>query len=367
MKKNNYYKSIFRDIKNTKGKIFSIFVMIGLASMVVVALFLTGPSMRKTLNKTLNKNKHPDIIVRASYGIKNEDRLIIEKDEDIDQVSYKKNLDLFAKDKLISVKSYDENLRKLKIKKGRTIKNSNEIILDELLKKDYKIGDYISFNTIDDEKIDDLLKNKKYKVVGFANSSEYLMDDLRDISIKGKEMVFAFAYIDKENFKTDDFSQVDISYKKTKNMDRFSYDYKAFVKEKRENLRKDFKNRPSQVLKKTRDEANAKLDEKEKKLSDGEKKLREEKDKLIDANEKLITGLNDYNKAESDFNFKIRDGENKLSQSKNQIDNGFKKLNDGKNLYSKNLETFNEKINKNEGKLKESKTKLDQADRKSVV
>ncbi|MDU5914000.1 MAG: FtsX-like permease family protein [Anaerococcus vaginalis] len=361
MKKNNYYKSIFRDIKNTKGKIFSIFVMIGLASMVVVALFLTGPSMRKTLNKTLNKNKHPDIIVRASYGIKNEDRLIIEKDEDIDKVSYKKNLDLFAKDKLISVKSYDENLRKLNIKKGRKIKNSNEIILDELLKKDYKIGDYISFKTINDEKIGDLLKNKKYKVVGFANSSEYLMDDLRDVSIKSKEMVFAFAYIDKENFKSDDFSQVDISYKKTRNMDRFSDDYKDFVKEKRENLRKDFKNRPSQVLKKTRDEANAKLDEKEKKLSDGEKELKEEKDKLIDANEKLITGLNDYNKAESDFNFKIRDGENKLAQSKNQIDNGFKKLNDGKNLYSKNLETFNEKINENEGKLKESKTKLDQA------
>ena len=33
MKKNNYYRSIFRDIKQTKGKIFSIFVMIMLASM----------------------------------------------------------------------------------------------------------------------------------------------------------------------------------------------------------------------------------------------------------------------------------------------------------------------------------------------
>ena len=84
MKKNNYYRSIFRDIKQTKGKIFSIFVMIMLASMVVVALFMTGPSMRKTLNKTLNKNKHPDIIIKATYGIKNEDKLIIEKDEDID-------------------------------------------------------------------------------------------------------------------------------------------------------------------------------------------------------------------------------------------------------------------------------------------
>ncbi len=48
------------------------------------------------------------------------------------------------------------------------------------------------------------LKYKKYKVVGFANSSEYLMDEVRDVSYKGKEMVFAFAYINKDNFKTDE-------------------------------------------------------------------------------------------------------------------------------------------------------------------
>ena len=361
MRKNKYYKSIFRDIKNTKGKIFSIFVMIMLASMVVVALFLTGPSMRKTLNKTLIKNKHPDISIRASYGIKNKDRLIIEKDDDIDKISYKKNLDFFAKDKLISVKSYDKNLEKLNIIKGRKIKNKNEIILDELLNKDYKIGDYITFKAINDDKINDLLKNNKYKVVGFSNSSEYLMDDLRDISIKGKEMVFAFAYIDKENFKTDDFNQVDISYKKTKNMDRFSDEYKSFVKEKRENLRKDLKNRPIEVLKKTRDEANKKLDKEEKKLSDGQKQLKEQEDKLIDANEKLKKGLDDYNKAENEYKIKIKDGEDKLNKSKIEIDSALKKLNDGKSTYYKNLISFNEKIKKNGEKLEDSKEKLDQA------
>ena len=242
-------------------------------------------------------------------------------------------------------------MEKLNIIKGRKIKNKNEIILDELLNKDYKIGDYITFKAIDDD-INDLLKNNKYKVVGFSNSSEYLMDDLRDISIKGKEMVFAFAYIDKENFKTDDFNQVDISYKKTKNMDRFSDEYKSFVKEKRENLRKDLKNRPIEVLKKTRDEANKKLDKEEKKLSDGEKELKEQEDKLIDANEKLKKGLDDYNKAENEYKIKIKDGEDKLNESKSQMDSALKKLNDGKKTYYENLASFNEEIKKKWGKVR---------------
>ncbi|EEB36354.1 ABC transporter, permease protein [Anaerococcus hydrogenalis DSM 7454] len=324
MKKNNYYKSIFRDIKKTKGKIFSIFIMIMLASMVVVALFMTGPSMRKTLGKTLNKNKHPDISIRASYGIKNEDKLIIEKDKDIDKISYRNNLDLYAKDKLVSVKSFDKDIEKLNIIEGKKISNDKEIILDKLYKDDYKIGDYISFKALEDDKINDLLKNKTYKVVGFANSSEYLMEDLRDMSIKGKEMVYGFAYINKNNFKKDQISQVDITYKKTRNMDRFSEKYKTYVKNKRKNLKEDFKNRPSQVLKKLKDDTNKKLDKKEDELNDNEKKLKDEKNKLIDANQKLLDGLSAYNKAENEYKTKILGGERTLASSKNQIDQGFK-------------------------------------------
>lgn len=359
MKKNNYYKSIFRDIKKTKGKIFSIFIMIMLASMVVVALFMTGPSMRKTLGKTLNKNKHPDISIRASYGIKNEDRLIIEKDKDIDKISYRNNLDLYAKDKLVSVKSFDKDIEKLNIIEGKKISNDKEIILDKLFKDDYKIGDYISFKALEDDKINDLIKNKTYKIVGFANSSEYLMEDLRDMSIKGKEMVYGFAYINKNNFKKDQISQVDITYKKTRNMDRFSTDYKTFVKNKRKNLKEDFKNRPSQVLNKLKYDTNEKLDKKEEELNDNEKKLKDEKNKLIDANQKLLNGLSAYNKAENEYKTKIRGGERTLASTKNQIDQGFKKLNDGKIEYQRNLESFKKNIGENEKKLEYSKIKLD--------
>lgn len=360
MKKNNYYKSIFRDIKNTKGKIFSIFIMIMLASMVVVALFMTGPSMRKTLGKTLNKNKHPDISIRASYGIKNEDRLIIEKDKDIDKISYRNNLDLYAKDKLVSVKSFDKDIEKLNIIEGKKISNDKEIILDKLFKDDYKIGDNISFKALEDDKINDLLKNKTYKIVGFANSSEYLMEDLRDMSIKGKEMVYGFAYINKNNFKKDQISQVDITYKKTRNMDRFSEKYKTYVKNKRKNLKEDFKNRPSQVLKKLKDDTNEKLDKKEDELNDNEKKLKDEKNKLIDANQKLLNGISAYNKAENEYKTKIREGERTLASSKNQIDQGFIKLNEGKIAYKRNLDSFNKNIGENEKKLEDSKIKLDE-------
>ena len=71
-----YIKNILRDIKKTKGKVFSIGVMVGLATMVIVALNLTGPSMRKSLQKSLDTFNHPDIIVKSTYPMDYEDKIL---------------------------------------------------------------------------------------------------------------------------------------------------------------------------------------------------------------------------------------------------------------------------------------------------
>ena len=48
-----YITNILRDIKNTKGKVISIATMVGLASLVVVALTMTGASTVSYTHLTL--------------------------------------------------------------------------------------------------------------------------------------------------------------------------------------------------------------------------------------------------------------------------------------------------------------------------
>lgn len=364
MKKSNYYKSIFRDMKNTMGKIFSIFIMIMLASMIVVGLFLTGPTMRNTLDKTLKNANHPDMIVSSSYGLKDEDKIIIEKDKDIANVSYQKGADLFYKDLLLGIESKDKTFPKYNIKEGRDIKNDEEIIIDEALRDKFKLGDKIQFDKSLNENIDDKLKNKKFEVVGFANSTENLMNDIRDYSIEGKKMVDGFAIISYDNFKEDDIKKANISYKKSKNLNRFDETYLTYVEKKENDLEDDFKYRPSEVLRKLKDKSNKKLNENEKELDDAKNKLSEEEQKLYDANEKLLQGLDKYKDSKQTFYEKISEGERKLNQSKIDLDNGYTKLNEGKIKYENGLNEFNTKFNNADKKLKDSQVEIDEAYKK---
>ncbi|MDY3007363.1 FtsX-like permease family protein [Anaerococcus porci] len=361
MRKSNYYKSIFRDMKNTKGKIFSIFIMIMLASMIVVALFLTGPTMRNTLNNTLKNANHPDMIISSTYGLKDEDKVIIEKDKGIENVSYQKGTDLYYKDLLLSIDSKDETFPKYNIKKGRDLKNNNEIIIDEVLKDEFKIGDTIEFDESLNKNIDDKLKNKKFKIVGFANSTENLMNDIRDYSIEGKKMVDGFAIISYDNFKTDDIKKANILYKDTKNLHKFDETYISYVDKKKKDLEDDFKYRPSEVLKKLKDESNKKLDENEKELDDAKKKLGDEQEKLYNANEKLLNGINKYYANEKEFQNKITESEEKLKLSKVKIDNGYIKLDKAKKQYESGLNEYNTKFSNAEKRLKDLELEINKA------
>lgn len=271
MNKKTYLKNTLRDMRDTKGKILSIFIMIFLASAVIVGLVLTGASMRKTLNKTLKMYNHPDITVTSTYGLENEDQVIIERDKDIDHVYYSKVYDGFLDEKLIRIKSYKNDTPKVKIVKGRFPKNNKEIVLDNKLKDDYKIGDKLKFKTSGDNKIEDNLKNTSYKVVGFAKSSEYLFLDIRDISNTGKKMTDGFAFVKEDNFKKDTLGQANIYYKKTKNMDTISDDYLAYVKDKKKELEDSLDLRPEEALKKIKKDANKELDDSKDKLDKSEK------------------------------------------------------------------------------------------------
>lgn len=360
MKKNTFVKNTLRDMKDTKGKILSIFVMIFLASAVIVGLVLTGPSMRKTLNKTLKKYDHPDLTVTSTYGLESEDQVLIEKDKDIDHVYYSKVYDGFLDDKLIRIKSFSKDTPKVKVVKGEYPKNDKEIVLDRKLKSDYKIGDEIKFKPTSNQKIEDYLKNSSYKVVGFAKSSEYLFQDIRDVSNTGKKMTDGFALVNVDNFKKDTLGQANIYYKDLKNKDKVSEEYVDYVKEKKKDLEDRLDQRPEEALKEIKKDAKEELDDSQKELNDSEKELNDKKKELADAKKSLEDGFNQYEEGKKDFYQQINQGEKKLQDSKIQLDEGKKKLQAGKAEYQKSLNDFNKQIKAKQDQIDKGKAQLEE-------
>lgn len=340
-----YFKNILRDIKKKKGKVFSIGIMVGLATMVIVALTLSGPSMRKSLNKSLDIFNHPDIIVKSTYPMDYEDKILLEKDGDIDQISFINTIDLFDKEKIIRLKSFDKNFSKVKIVEGNNISKDDEIILDKSLKDYYKIGDEIDLSYInDDQKEDNELKNTKYKLVGFFTTSEKIMEDMRDVSPLGKKEIDGLAFVNKENFLTEKFNEVNISYKDSYEMDKTSQAYIDFVGYKKSVIEDDIYHRPKNLLNEIKKEANEKISDAETDINEAEEKISSTEKDLADAKVKLHDGFRKYEEEKAKFNREIRNAEIRLANSLNDLESGQVELENAKRELASSWEEYNKEI-----------------------
>lgn len=352
-----YLKNILRDIKKTKGKVFSIGVMVGLATMVIVALNLTGPSMCKSLKQSLDTYHHPDIIVKSTYPMDYEDKILLENDSDIEDISYIKTIDLMDGEKIIRLKSYDKNFSKIHLEKGNLIKNDKEIILDKTLEKYYKIGDTINLSYInDDQKENSKIRNISFRIVGFFATSEKFMEDMRDISPLGKKEIEGFAFVNPENFASDKFNEINISYKNSTDMDKTSDEYISFIRDKKEKIEDDIYLRPKEVLEKIKTEANEKISDAEGDINEAEDKLTSTERDLLDAKKKLDDGFNKYETNKANFEKRIKNAENKLSKSRQKLEDGQIKLEEGKEKLATSKKEYESKIQETE-KLLDDKLK----------
>lgn len=354
-----YIKNILKDIKNTKGKVISIATMVGLAALVVVALTMTGPSMRKTLDKSMNTYGHPDIIVRSSYGLDYEDEEILKRDKDIDKISFIKTADLLDKETLIRVKAYNKDIPKSVIVKGHAPQAKNEIILDKILADKYKIGDKINFSYVDNPKFDEeVMDNLDYEIVGFFRTSDYFMEDMRELSFTAKKELNGYAYVLDENFATDKFGEANITYKDSKNLDKTRSAYKNLVAEKKENIERKIANRPEEVLKKIKADASDDLDEAQAEIDNAKEELSDASKELKKARADLDQGYKDYEAGKKTYNDKITKAQNDLANAKNELITGQEEIDRGWSDYQTNLNAYNNKINQGQKYLEVKENEL---------
>ena len=354
-----YFKNILKDIKNTKGKVASIAIMVGLAALVVVALTLTGPSMRNTLDKSLETYGHADLIVTSTYGLDYEDELILKRDSDIEKMTLVKTADLMEGENLIRLKSYHKDIKKSLVVEGRMPEKAGEIALDVGLSKNKKIGDELSFSYIENARVDEeVMKNLTYEVVGFFKSSDYFMEDMRELSFTAKKEIDGYGFVMEDDFDTDKFGEINIVYKDIRDMDRTSDEYLAYVDKKQEEIEDAFANRPGEVLAGIRKDSNKDLDDAQKDIDDAKGKISDAEKKLQDGRKDLDQANIDYQKGKDDFAKEIADAEKKLEDSKTELINGQNEIEAGKASYQKNLRAFKDRIRAAEDELKANEEKL---------
>lgn len=175
VKKKFYWKTVFKNISQSKGRFFSIFMIIFLGAAVFSGLRNTPYTMASSVDTYLNNHNYADLTYIATLGFSDEDVAKVRSLKGVKKVVPCYQFDALFSHKdgksgvtVYSQDHYDQNmLDRPEIVKGRYPKKEDECIIDvNLGKYNYKIGHTIElFNDNG---------TKTYKIVGIVNDPRYI-------------------------------------------------------------------------------------------------------------------------------------------------------------------------------------------------
>ena len=213
--KKAYLKDIVREIKRTRKRYISIIAIIILGVAFYVGINTGSPDMLDTYNKYMNDYNMFDFNLISTVGFNNKDLDIIKNIEKIDYIEPSKSVCAVTKkddkEKVINVMSVpkevtDETINKIELVEGNYPKEINQIVLDNKLSGEYKIGDTLDFINSDNE-LNSTLGITQYEIVGFANSPLYIAVS-RGSTELGNGTISGFGAVLEEAFTMKEYANV---------------------------------------------------------------------------------------------------------------------------------------------------------------
>lgn len=371
MKKTSLQKDIFREIKKSKTRFISIMLMVALGSLIFVALNMTGPVMRDTIETFVEEQHMYDAKVSSLLGLEMEDQVILKSMKDVEELEFIHQSDYFINDgsHLLRIESLPEKISIPRVVEGTLPTASGEIALDSSIKeKGYRLGDRITFAPKAEKDETEDLKNLTYTVVAFVESTDYLFFSEKGSSKVGDGTVDYFALVPPENFQMDTYAFARLLYSDLRSLPSYGKDYEEAARVHLGKIEDAFAQRPSARLVKIKAEAEVDIQDAEEKIADAKQELSDGEKKLRDARKELDDGIEEYYDGKETFEDeiakaedKIRDGEKTLRESKTKLEDGRAEYRKGKAELEDNREkllTFRRELDKGKAELDDGNRQL---------
>ena len=238
-------KNMLQDIKKSKGRFIAIILIIMLGVLIFVGVKAAGPSLNDSLNKTVADKNLSDIQVLSTTGFTETDLQLARKVPGAQVEATKFKYVIGGKDKVaIALYGYDSKAKQnhLIMRSGRLPESDNEIVLDKNAKSKYgyKLGQHFKFAQ------DSNLGRRSYKIVGFADSPQYIDNQSRGSTNISDGQVQLFAYVPKNQLNLSVGTLLNLHFNSLKDKNTFSKSYKNAVDKKLKRLKHEFKGRSYQ-------------------------------------------------------------------------------------------------------------------------
>ncbi|KXT82301.1 ABC transporter permease protein [Streptococcus sp. DD11] len=350
-----YWKDIRQSFRQSKGRVISIASLMALGSFALVGLKVTGPNIRTTGEHYFRDYQAADLAVISDYGLSSSDQQLLDSLDGKAQVEYSYMKDAVIKDTSRSVRilSASQQVSKPDLVEGKLPSKDNEIALTAAYRKDYQLGQEISFTEKAGLNGKTVLRSPTFKIVGFVNSVDMISNVNLGKSTAGTGELDGYGVVAPSAFDSDVYMVARIRYKDLSTLSPYSQTYIDKVYEDKKAVEALLAGQPQLRLNSLKTDANSQIQE-------GENKIADVKRQLSDASQQLQDGQEQISQGES----QLAQGQEQIASAENQLASGASQLADGQNQLASSwsqLQSGRAQLDSGWAELNTKKAELDSA------
>ena len=369
-------KDILRDILKSKGRYFSIMLIVALGVAFFSGIKVSPMVMRNTADNYYDDYNFMDVEVISTLGLTDDDVDAIKKLDTVEGVFPTYSMDVITnvkdQDRVLKVHALPTDdlsndnkdyINRVKLIKGRLPKNSGECVV---LKPKYdhlnlKIGKTLKIKSGTEDKLSENLKKDNYKIVGLVETPYYLSYEFGNSSI-GSGSVDGIMLVPQDDFKTEAYTEMYITAKGAKEQTSFYQDYKDTVKKTEDQIDKitdeRIEHRYNEVVGEATDELNKAKKEYNDKKKETEDKINKAEKELKDGKQKIKDGKQELETKKAETKKQIKDGFKKLDSAEAQLKSGRKQYEAAKKEFESKKQQANSQISSAESQLAPLKSSI---------
>ena len=370
-------KDILRDILKSKGRYFSIMLIVALGVAFFSGIKVSPMVMRNTVDNYYDDYNFMDVEVISTLGLTDDDVDAIKKLDTVEGVFPTYSMDVITnvkdQDRVLKVHALPTDdlsndnkdyINRVKLIKGRLPKNSGECVV---LKPKYdhlnlKIGKTLKIKSGTEDKLSENLKKDNYKIVGLVETPYYLSYEFGNSSI-GSGSIDGIMLVPQNDFKTEAYTEMYITAKGAKEQTSFYQDYKDTVKKTEDQIDKitdeRIEHRYNEVVGEATDELNKAKKEYNDKKKETEDKINKAEKELKDGKQKIKDGKQELKTKKAETKKQIKDGFKKLDSAEAQLKSGRKQYEAAKKEFESQKQQANSQISSAESQLAPLKSNID--------
>ena len=226
-----YWKDVFREIKHSATRFFSLLIISTLGAMSIVGIYGTAIDMRLLANASYQQQALYDLHIKSTVGFTQDDITALKQNVAVKtmEATYSCDVYLYHNERMLTLRTHalPENLNKIDLVRGNLPQSAAECLVDQKLIDygHYQLGDKINLGL---DKMDDYYKffsSPTFTIVGIVASPLYINShDLGSTQLGDGRLNF-YLYLAKDAYQLEVFTDIYVTLEATANIDNLSARY----------------------------------------------------------------------------------------------------------------------------------------------